>query len=474
MKELVKGFLIYGLGSTLGKFISFFLLPIYTRVFTPEDYGSLDLILSIIAIIAVFGMLQIETGLQRFYYEKESDLEKKKLMSSAFFFTFICSVIVIIISSCLIPVISAFFFSGNYELELFIAFLSILPTNLIVILFVFLRFKKERVIFMFMSVYQILSALLLTLIFVLVFSFSFFGVIISNLISALTSLLILLFLLRKDVLFVFDKVMIKEMLSFGLPQFPARLGSISNAYINRFFMVGYLSVTAIGLYAVGLKVASGMLLIQSAFQLAWLPYLYEMLKTENHKEQLIKIFNVLLIAICYVSVICSLIGKEAILFLTTPEYIEAHKIIGMLTFYYGLFIIKEVVDVGIKVTKQTKYVSYIYIFTAILNIVLLFWFTPFLGINGVVLSLLISNIILYAGTQLVSVKLYPIKYSYTQIFLTLLPTLMFIVISMYVELSMFIRYTLLLIISVLFIVYMFKQYPSIFLNLKKQIKCKKF
>jgi len=39
--QLGKDSLVYGLGGILAKGLSFLLLPVYTRIFTPADYGTI-------------------------------------------------------------------------------------------------------------------------------------------------------------------------------------------------------------------------------------------------------------------------------------------------------------------------------------------------------------------------------------------------------------------------------------------------
>ena len=43
-KQLGKDSIIYGLGGILAKSVSFFMLPIYTRIFSPSDYGTIEML----------------------------------------------------------------------------------------------------------------------------------------------------------------------------------------------------------------------------------------------------------------------------------------------------------------------------------------------------------------------------------------------------------------------------------------------
>ena len=59
IKQLSKDSIIYGLGGGLVKGFSFFLLPIYTSIFSPSDYGKIEMIVvitSFLSAILIIGM----------------------------------------------------------------------------------------------------------------------------------------------------------------------------------------------------------------------------------------------------------------------------------------------------------------------------------------------------------------------------------------------------------------------------------
>nr|MBA3985966.1 hypothetical protein [Flavobacteriales bacterium] len=71
LKKLGKDVAIYGIAASLSKFIGIFLIPVFSRYFDPNEYGALDLIMTVVSLVAIFGMLQLESGIARFYYEAE-------------------------------------------------------------------------------------------------------------------------------------------------------------------------------------------------------------------------------------------------------------------------------------------------------------------------------------------------------------------------------------------------------------------
>ena len=57
IKSLAGRSLVYGFGSVLGRSITFLLLPLYTRLLTPADYGVVAVSGTITAVSASFCRL---------------------------------------------------------------------------------------------------------------------------------------------------------------------------------------------------------------------------------------------------------------------------------------------------------------------------------------------------------------------------------------------------------------------------------
>jgi len=73
LRKVLKGASIYSLGDVFAKTSGFFLIPLYTRVLTPDDFGIvgyLQVLLRIATIILSFGFQVAQT---RYYYENHTD-----------------------------------------------------------------------------------------------------------------------------------------------------------------------------------------------------------------------------------------------------------------------------------------------------------------------------------------------------------------------------------------------------------------
>ena len=69
----------YGTADVFVLAISFLLLPIYTRVLTPREYGALALLLVFEAVLKIVNRWGLDAAFLRFYYERPSDEQRKTL-----------------------------------------------------------------------------------------------------------------------------------------------------------------------------------------------------------------------------------------------------------------------------------------------------------------------------------------------------------------------------------------------------------
>ena len=59
IKSLGKNSLIYGLGHILARLVTFFLLPLYTHVFTPKEYGVISLAYAFMCFAMIFYSVDV-------------------------------------------------------------------------------------------------------------------------------------------------------------------------------------------------------------------------------------------------------------------------------------------------------------------------------------------------------------------------------------------------------------------------------
>ena len=87
-KALAKNTIIIGFGTFLPKVASIITLPIVTGSLTKAEYGTYDLLLTLISLVLPLATLQIQTAAFRFLVQiREKEEECSRVITNIVFFT---------------------------------------------------------------------------------------------------------------------------------------------------------------------------------------------------------------------------------------------------------------------------------------------------------------------------------------------------------------------------------------------------
>ncbi|MBL4677492.1 MAG: oligosaccharide flippase family protein [Mucilaginibacter sp.] len=440
MKEFIKSFFSFGIASTIEKLIAFVLLPVYTRYFSTSEFGVIDLIQVMLGVVAIFAHLQLETSLQRYYYDYDGE-RKKSLISTITYAIMLLSLVLVIPIMLFSRQISELMFkTAEYSNLIKWASLQLPFTNYSMLALVILRYEKKNMQFALMVLIKVVVNVIFILVFVVWLKRGIYGVFYAQLIAFVISSIFLFYAVKDFFVYKISSADLQKSLRYAMPQFPARIGSIMLSYANRFFMVGYLTISSIGIYSLSLKLASILQLVYTAFVMAWAPFMFEQQKKPGHK---IVFAQALLLTSCpvfFIVAFVSIFAKEIVQIVASKQFIDAHLYLGGLCMYFAFFIFKEIVDIGPKFTEKTKYLSYTFFLSVVINLVSLYLFIKVYGLYGVVYSMMLTNITLFIVSWLVSNSLYHIPFNIIKFVMMALPALTVSVLSMYDVLSLPVKF----------------------------------
>ncbi|MDR3011468.1 MAG: oligosaccharide flippase family protein [Sphingobacterium sp.] len=454
MKDFLKSFFSFGFATSIEKLLSFILLPFYTRVFGSGNYGVIDLVQIFITFLSIFCLLQLETSLQRFYFIYSESKNRKAMITGIF--VVVCSLSLLFSISCVLlsKFISVWLFNTDlYWIAIIIASIQMPFVNFSILSLIILRFEKENKKFLFSILIKVFVTLITTFCFVKLLKLGINGVFASIFFAALISFVYQFFITKKHFTIHLDREILKRCVGYALPQFPARLGSASISYANRFFMLAFISVSAIGVYSVSLKLASAVQLIYTAFAMAWNPFMFAQFERKNHKEVFAKVLDLLSVIVFPVIILLSLFSKEIIQIVSSKEFFEAKYYLGGLALYFSFYVFKEVVDIGPKKLENTKFLTLTFLISVVVNLITMYFFIKKWEVRGVVFSMILTNLVLFYVSWLISNMLYKIDYKIIRFTLLLFITLFVIGYFMYFDLAIIYKaiFALLLLLSSLFL-----------------------
>lgn len=450
MSRFLKAFFSFGLATSIEQLLGFIIVPIYTRMFTTREYGIIEMTGTVIIIAVVFGVLQLETALQRYYYEHKG-VARKLLISNVYFLVLISSVLVAFIVCFLSSHISVWLFdTPSFSSHIRLASLQIPIQNLTMLGLVLLRYDNENIKFLIVIVCKVVFMLSCVLILVIHQQRGLYGVFLSQVVAQAGALLVLSYFIREKIIFRFSKVLTSRLFSYSLPQFPARVGSMSLGEVNKFFTLHFLSLQAIGIYSVSLKMASSIQLLNMAFIMAWAPVMHTLFKKEDNKKVFSSIFPVVCCATFMFVCLIALFSKEMITMLTSSNFLEAYKYAGGLALFFALYIVKEVVDIGPKITKKTHYLSFNFLISVIVNLVSLYFFIKRFDLIGVILAMILTNLVLVIVSWYTSNKLYYVPFNKAQFCVLFFPALFMSLLIMKYDIDFIVRFVIAIVISIFY------------------------
>ncbi len=424
IKILSKQTLIYGTSTIVGRFLNFILVPFYTNVFPPSEYGVVAVVFAYIAFLNIVYSFGFEAGYFRFASSNEIGGQKQNFTHPFFLITvnsFIISGVILIFHSS----ISALIGVKDESIVIYSAFILFFDA-LALIPFAFLRLKSKAKVFASIKLVNILVNVTLNLVLILVYKMGLEAVFISNLVASIVTVLLLLPYIVKNISFSYHKQLFNELWKFSIPYLPAALASMVVQTINILIMRFLVDVKTVGIYNANYKLGIFMMLIVSMFEYAWRPFFLNNAKDPNAKALFSKILTIFTGGASIVLIMLTFTIQDIIKiplpykgYIIGPQYWQGVIIVPIVLFAYLFLGIYTNLIAGIYIEKKTKYLPLITGLGAVLNIVTCFLLIPVWGITGSAISTLVSYVAMASYMYVVSQKFYPVKYEMNKLLLIL-------------------------------------------------------
>lgn len=421
IKKVFGHGLIYTIANLLTRGISFLLLPFYTRVLNPIDYGLLDIITLIVAFVSLTITLEVTQAIARYVHDLSLPM-KVRYVSTAFNFTVIVYVLFSIVFYMSESLISPFIFEGNvkdkeiiYKLIVMLLFFNGLFSFLQSQLRWNLQVKENAV----GNVLNAITTIGVTLVLVLGLDLGVIGVIIGLISGNIIGSFFAYYCSRNLYRLLFDREILRKLISFSLPLVPSSIAVFFNLYIDRIIIKNHLGLESVGLYAVAYKFASIISLVIVGFQSSLTPLIYANYKNEDTPASIEKIFRIFLFFIMVMGSGITIFSNELLVLFTHENYYSASILIPTLTFatvFSSLYIFTP----GMAIMKKTKIILLINIIVVTINVILSLFLVQRFGLYGVSVALLISNFVAFLLYIRFSQRLYRIPFRFKPLIITLL------------------------------------------------------
>lgn len=392
--------LIFTLGGFLPAAFNLLFLPAYSFFLTPEDFGLFGYVISFQSILIVITVLSLNSFMLRDFFVKDNDYKNQELFGTIFLFLFLFNIIFI---GCLILV-------APYFVDLLSDAIPYRPYFLLMILSLFFEFlfifpliifrvqKLAKYYVLFVTSKQIVTFVIAI---IAINNYEagilgrFIGILAANIIFSFLSL----YIIYKNSILIFKPRIIRKGLLFSIPILPAALIVSIQVSIDKLLLINYIPLEQLGLYTLAASLASIINFLSLGYYRANEPVIFEAFNKENFANKIENIIKFFLILVIWASLLLVLFAKDILDVFFNNEFYYAYVYIPWFVFALVLNGQRTMLGSVLYAFNITKYDLPLVIISLTIYLISFFSLTPYFGIYGALISLIISSLAYLISTM---------------------------------------------------------------------------
>jgi O-antigen/teichoic acid export membrane protein len=341
LRRLLTTGAAYQVADVVSKVIALALLPVYTRELTQADYGTAELMLTLVILGSIVVRGGIGEAFVRFHFLDADPARRRRLARTA--------TGVLLASTTVAAGLMALFASPVSELVLGAdrpdvvraAALGLWAFTNLELAYALLRVDERAREYATAALVNVALTVGLTLWLVVVRDEGALGLLLGNF-GASAIVLVGLWIRLRDAFGPLDGAMLGRMLRFGLPTVPAEVSVFALFFIDRLYLYRVASEGEAGLYSLSIKLAAVVIFTVRAFQYAWPPLAYSIVDDAEAGRVYARITTYYVAFTGLVVAGLTLLGRWVVRLLAAPDFFSAHEAlpwVGLGWALYGLFLV---------------------------------------------------------------------------------------------------------------------------------------
>lgn len=373
----------YGIGILGSQLIIYVTLPFLTRYMPREEYGVISVITALYALLNTLTNAGLPAATYRFYNDAKSERDRQFVLggSQLLFLLFAALPAAAIL---IFPREASLLILGS---EQYARVLQVVACFLIVDTFdtygtVILRIEVRALVSSAHSIVLIACKTGLSLLFVIQYEMGVLGYWLGQLAGEFIGFMIMVWLVRKKLVFKISLHQVWDLVKFGLPLMPATLSTTILKLSDRYIVGSLAGLDQAGIYDVGYKIGSIILVLITPFRAAWTPFAFSIAE----KPEAPRIYRDVM---TYLTAGCSflILGVYAFRFeileiMAPTSYTGAANVVGWVAISQLFYTVYLVFSIGPMINKQTHQLAWIAMVSGGANLLLNFMLIPSMGIMG--------------------------------------------------------------------------------------------
>lgn len=393
-KKFVKDLGIYAVGNLGAKMITFLLIPLYTHYITDTaDYGYYELVQTISFCFIPMLCCQMTDGGFRFLIETK-DIDRHRAIISYVAKLLTRNSLVLVA----LAAVYGFLFPTRH-LEYIIAY-GIFQTayEVVVQLVRGLGYTKY---FVLAGILNAATTAVLSTLFLCLFGFGIEGIFLSIIMAKVVTILVLNWrvgLWRNYISGAYiDKGIAKELLKYSLPLIPVAIGWWFVSANNQFFIERYLGLTETGYYGIVGKFTGILYMLCYIFYQTWQQNAIEQYNSPDRNLFFSSVFNNYFFLLCALVSIFPFALRFNYSWLVGENYQDSSQYMFLNSLYVMAFSLAAFFEIAYQCAKRTARILPSLLLSIAVSIACNFLLIERLGVNGVIISSILtySSLLIY-------------------------------------------------------------------------------
>jgi O-antigen/teichoic acid export membrane protein len=414
LRRLGRHSAVYGIGGIVSRVLAVFLLPLYTRYLDTADLGAVGLIVALSAVLVTILRAGISSAFFRFYFDSKDAAHRLLVVRTSFWFTMASATVGLAAGILLAEPIANLLGLDDPNLVRagFVGIWAQMNYEQLTSLF---RAEERSTAFVIASLANIGVTIAATLLLVVVWEKGALGVIVGNFAGTLVVYLALLAVHREQLGLQFSRPLLREMNRFGIPLVPAALALIVVNFSDRFFLVHLTSLAEVGLYEIGVRISSAMVLLLTAFRMAWPAFAYSIEDDEEAKRTYAFVLTYLVVIASWLALGLGLLAPWLVRLLTQPDFYAGERVVAPLAFGSVAYAAYIVMAIGVGRAKRTQFNWVITGVAAAVNVGLNLLLIPPYGIMGAAVATVVAYVVMFLGMTWYAQRVFPTPYQWRRV-----------------------------------------------------------
>lgn len=404
--------LIYVIPSAVSSGLALILFPLYAHHFQPHEYGVLEILTFSGTFVILVGALQMYQAVGRFVTgESDRDVRRAYASTGLHFSLAWYGVLAALILLFATPVASALL-GQPHEADLVrIAIAWTAAQGVLTFAQSQLRWELRPLSYASATVINAVFTAVPAAVLVFYLHLGLRGALWGQLIGSTIALGYVLVASRGGFAMSFSRARLREMLAYSTPLVVSNVGMFLNLYADRLLIQHLESLSAVGVYAVGSRVATLITLLLVGFQGAATPLFLSKRDEAATPAAIARIFRLFVVVGFSAVIALSVLAVPLVRLAAASAYQHASRVVPLLV-VSALFSGIGFFAPGILFAKKTMLAARITVIAGAANAVLCLVLIPPLGIVGAAVATCSTSIGWFVVLMIASQRFYPVPHEW--------------------------------------------------------------